>query len=89
MYGGAGVGAPVAVNLPCGPDGESMPCVSNGIFLVREGAERLAIMFRPSGIGLRETEMNLQVIAGSLRRAEAVLREIRTLAGERSVSAAS
>jgi hypothetical protein len=85
MYGNAGVGAPVAVNLPCGPDGETMPCVSNGIYLVREGAERLAIMFRPSGMGVRHTEINLQVIAGSLRRAETVLREIRALASERSV----
>ncbi|HEY6494097.1 MAG TPA: ATP-binding protein [Trebonia sp.] len=85
MYGNAGVGAPVAVNLPCGPDGQTMPCVSNGIYLVSEGDERLAIMFRPSGMGVRHTEMNLQVIAGSLRRAETVLREIRALASERSV----
>jgi len=59
--------------------------VSNGIYLVRDGAERLVIMFRPSGIGLLHTEMNLQVIGTSLRRAETVLREIRTLANERSV----
>jgi hypothetical protein len=84
-YGNAGVGAPVAMNLPCGPDGETMPCVSNGIYLVREGDERLAVMFRPSGMGVRHTEMNLQVVAGSLHRAETVLREIRTLASERSV----
>jgi len=85
MYFSAGVGAPVAVNMPCGPDGKTMPCVSNGIYLVKEGAERLAIMFRPSGMGVRQTEMNLQVIGGSLRRAETVLREIRALAAERSV----
>ena len=85
MYGRAGVGAPVAVNLPSGPNGETMPCVSNGIYLVRDGAERLAVMFRPSGIGIRHTEINLQVIAGSLRRAETALREIRTLAADRSV----
>jgi hypothetical protein len=84
-YRSAGVGAPVAVNLPCGPDGQTLPCVSNGIYLVRDGAERLAIMFRPSGMGMRQTEMNLQVIGTSLRRAETVLREIRTLANERSV----
>ena len=78
-------GAPVAMNLPCGPDGQTLPCVSNGIYLVRDGAERLAIMFRPSGMGVRHTEMNLQVIGTSLRRAETVLREIRTLANERSV----
>jgi hypothetical protein len=85
MYHSAGVGAPVAMNLPCGPDGQTLPCVSNGIYLVRDGDERLAIMFRPSGLGMRQTEMNLQVIGTSLRRAETVLREIRTLANERSV----
>src|ERR1700751_531571 len=36
-YGAAGVGAPVAMSLPCGPGGETLPCVSNGIYLVREG----------------------------------------------------
>jgi hypothetical protein len=85
MYGSAGVGAPVAMNLPCGPGGQTMACVSNGIYLVREGAERLAIMFRPSGLGMRHSEMNLQVIGASQGRAETVLREIRTLATERSV----
>jgi hypothetical protein len=40
-YDKAGVGAPVALSLPCGPDGQTMPCVINGIYLVREGAERL------------------------------------------------
>jgi len=85
MYRKAGVGAPVSVNLPSGPDGETLPCVSNGIYLVRDGAERLAIMFKPSGLGMRQTEMNLQVVGTSLRRAESVLREIRALANERSV----
>jgi ATPase family associated with various cellular activities (AAA) len=84
-YRNAGVGAPVAMNLPCGPDGQTLPCVSNGIYLVRDGDERLAIMCTPSGLGMRQTEMNLQVIGTSQRRAETVLREIRTLANERSV----
>jgi hypothetical protein len=75
----------VATNLPCGPDGQTLPCVSNGIYLVRDGAERLAIMCTPSGMGMRHTEMNLQVVGASLTRAETVLREIRTLANERSV----
>jgi hypothetical protein len=85
QYGRAGVGAPVAMNLPCGPDGKTMPCVSNGIYLVRDGAEQLAIMFRTSGIGVRNTEVSLQVTGASLSRAKAVLSEIRTLADERSV----
>jgi hypothetical protein len=84
-YGKAGVSAPVAMDLPCGPDGQTMPCVSNGIYLVREGDERFAIIFKPSGMTVRHTEMNLQVVGPSLRRAETVLREIRALASERSV----
>src|SRR5271168_2969577 len=58
IYSKAGAGAPVATNLPCGPDGETLACVSNGIYLVRDGAERLAIMCTPSGLGMRRTEMN-------------------------------
>ena len=85
QYRSAGVGAPVAMSLPCGPGGKTLACVSNGIYLVREGAERLAIMFKPSGMTVRHTEMNLQVVGTSLRRAETVLGEIRALASERSV----
>ena len=50
LFGDAGVGAPVTMNLPCGPDGQTRPCVSNGIYLVRDGADRLAIMFKASGL---------------------------------------
>ena len=84
-YASAGIGAPVTVNLPCGPDGQTMPCVTNGIYLVREDADRLAIMFKPAGLGMRDTEVNLQVIGTSQDRAEEVLREIRALAVEHSV----
>ncbi len=85
MYGRAGVGAPVTVTLPSGPGGATRPCVSNGIYLVRDGAERLAIMFRPSGIGMRASEVTLQVVGTSLARAEEVLGEISRLAHEKSV----
>jgi ATPase family protein associated with various cellular activities (AAA) len=85
MFGDAGVGAPLTMNLPCGPDGQTRPCVSNGIYLVRDGADRLAIMFKASGLGMRHTEVNLQVIGTSQDRAAEVLREIQVLARERSV----
>ena len=84
-FGAAGVGAPVSINLPCGPDGQTRPCATNGIFLVRDGADRLAIMFKHSGLGMRQTEVSIQVIGASQDRAEQVLREIRALANERSV----
>jgi hypothetical protein len=85
MYANAGVGAPVTMNLPCGPGGQTRPCVTNGIYLVREDTDRLAIMFKPAGLGMRHTEVNLQVIGTSQDRAAQVLREIRALALERSV----
>ena len=85
MYSEAGVGAPVMINLPCGPDGQTRPCVSTGIYLVRDGARRLAIMFKPAGMGMRHTEVNLQVVGTSEEHAAAVLEEIRQLAVERSV----
>src|SRR5271165_626046 len=44
-YSGAGIGAPISTNLPCGPDGQTRGCVSNGCYLVRDGDDRLAIMF--------------------------------------------
>jgi cell division protease FtsH len=84
-YGRAGVGSPVVMSLPSGPDGETRPCIAFGIYLVRDGASRLAIMLRPSGLGVRHTEVNVQVVGTSLGQAEAALREIRELANERSV----
>ena len=85
MFGGAGIGAPITINLPSGPDGQTRPCVSNGIYLVRDGTDRLAIMFKLAGLGMRHTEVNLQVIGTSQDRAEEVLREIWALAHEHSV----
>jgi cell division protease FtsH len=85
LFGSAGIGAPLTMNLPSGPDGQTRPCVSNGIYLVRDGADRLVIMFKAAGLGMRHTEVNLQVIGTSKRRAEEVLGEIRALADERSV----
>jgi ATPase family associated with various cellular activities (AAA) len=84
-YGRAGVGAPVIMSLPSGPDGQTRPTVAFGIYLVRDGATRLAIMLRPAGLGVRHTEVNVQVVGTSMGQAEAALREIRQLANERSV----
>jgi hypothetical protein len=80
----AGVGAPVTQNLPCGPDGQTRACVTNGLYLVRDGDDRLVIMFVPNAIG-RRAEVTLQVVGTSQEKAEQVLREIWRLARERSV----
>jgi len=85
MYSRAGVGAPVIMSLPSGPDGQTRPTIAFGIYLVRDGESRLAIMLRPSGFGVRHTEVNVQVVGTSVGQAEAALREIRELGNEHSV----
>jgi AAA+ superfamily predicted ATPase len=84
MYGSAGVGAPVTTNLPSGPDGETRACVSNGIYLVSDGDDRLVIMFLPTGMG-SYAEVQLQIIGPDQGKAEQVMREIWRLAAEHSV----
>jgi hypothetical protein len=83
-YSGAGIGAPISTNLPCGPDGQTRGCVSNGCYLVRDGDDRLAIMFLPSSAGNR-AEVRLQVVGPTQEKIERTLREIWQLAHERSV----
>ena len=83
-YSHAGIGAPVMSNLPCGPDGQTRACVSNGIYLVRDGDERLVIMFLPTAMGPR-AEVSLQIMGTDQGRVEQVLRDIWRLAHERSV----
>jgi hypothetical protein len=83
-YSSAGVGAPISTNLPSGPDGETTGCVSNGLYLVHDGDDRLAIMFLPSSAGNR-AEVRLHVVGPTQEKAERVLREIWRLAHERSV----
>jgi hypothetical protein len=83
-FGSAGIGAPVTQNLPCGPDGQTRACVSNGLYLVRDGEDRLVIMFLPTSMGIR-AEVTLQIVGTSPARAEQVLGEIWRLAHEHSV----
>jgi hypothetical protein len=83
-YSGAGVGAPISTNLPSGPDGKTTGCVSNGLYLVHDGDDRLAIMFLPSSQG-NHAEIRLQVVGPTQQKAERVLREIWELAHQRSV----
>ena len=84
QYGAAAVGAAITSALPCGPDGQTRGCVSNGIYLVRDGEDRLALVLLPSGIGPHQ-EVTLQVVGADQGHVERVLAEIRRLAVERSV----
>ena len=83
-FGTAGVGAPITTNLPSGPNGRTRACVTNGIYLVSDGDDRLAIMFLPTGMG-PHAEVQLQIIGTGQERVEQVMREIWRLAAERSV----
>ena len=84
MYGTAGAGAPITTNLSSGPDGQTRACVSNGIYLVTDGDDRLAIMFLPTGSG-QQAEVQLQIIGTGQARVEQVMREVWRLAAEHSV----
>jgi len=83
-FGTAGVGAPITTNLPSGPDGQTRSCVSNGVYLVSDGDDRLVIMFLPSGMGPR-AEVQLQIIGPEQDKVERVMREIWRLAAKHSV----
>src|SRR5215468_9914746 len=83
-YGHAGIGAPVMSNVPCGPDGQTRACVSNGIYLVRDGDDRLVIMFVPTSMG-PYAEVSLQIAGTDQGKVEQVLRDIWRLAHERSL----
>jgi hypothetical protein len=82
--GSAGIGAPGRTAQPCGPDGQTHACVSNGVYLVRDGDDRLAIMLIPTSTG-PGTEMNLQIVAADQGTADQILRDIKRLSGERSL----
>jgi len=93
-FASAGIGGVLTVAVPTGPDGQTHPCVSHGIYLVDDGCgnggpvdgrrARLAIVLQPVDRGPRP-EVVLQVTGPDQDRVQAVLREIRTLASERSV----
>ena len=88
-FGAAGVGGVLTIAVPTGPDGQTHPCVSHGIYLVDDGPldggrARLAIVLQPVDRGPRP-EVVVQVTGPDQDRVQAVLGEIRTLASERSV----
>jgi cell division protease FtsH len=83
--GRAGAGGVITTAVPCGPGGQTRSCVSNGIYLVHDADVPLAIMLQPSDRGPMHAEVLVHVVGADIRRAEAVLDEIRRLALERSV----
>jgi len=83
-FGSAGAGGVMTTAIPCGPDGETRACVSHGVYLVQDGEVRMAMVIQPVTRG-PDPEVVLQIAGSDQDRLDAVLGEIRRLAGERSV----
>ena len=83
-FGSAGVGGVMTTAIPSGPDGQTYACVSHGIYLVRDGGTRLALVLQPVTHG-PEAEIVLQIAGADKSRLDAILAEIGRLASERSV----
>ncbi|HSD81739.1 MAG TPA: ATP-binding protein [Solirubrobacteraceae bacterium] len=71
------------VTVPLGED-ESITCVQSGLWLVRDGEQRLVVMLNSVDFGPGE-RLSLEVMALERGRAEAVLRELGALMAERNV----
>jgi hypothetical protein len=82
--GSAGVGGVMTTAVPSGPDGQTRACVTHGIYLVRDGDDRLAILLQPV-TRPPFPEVVLQIAGANQDRLQEVLGEIRRLASERSV----
>lgn len=72
------------VNLSLSED-EVMTCVQRGLYLIRDGDERMALLFRgPTDFGHRR-QVSLEVMAGDRTRADAILAAIRTGIRDRNI----
>jgi hypothetical protein len=49
----AGAGGMITTAVPCGPGGQTRACVINGIYLIEDGEDRLAIMLQPVSRGIQ------------------------------------
>ncbi|HLK77607.1 MAG TPA: ATP-binding protein [Streptosporangiaceae bacterium] len=83
-FGSAGYGGVMTVAVPSGPDGQTHPCVSHGIYLVADGDARLAIVLQPVDRGPMP-QVVLQITGADQDRVQAVLGQIQALTSERSV----
>jgi hypothetical protein len=73
------------VNLPTGPEGEVRPCVECGLYLVTDGDDPVAMLFR-SGDDLRgRPQTTLEIAATRPERGAEIASEVRRLAVEHNV----
>jgi len=71
------------IEIPLG-EHEVVSCVESGLWLVRDGDDRLVVMLRATDFGTGE-QLGLEVMASARERAEAVIGELRRLMAERNV----
>jgi ATPase family associated with various cellular activities (AAA) len=83
-FGSASYGGVMTVAVPSGPDGQTHPCVSHGIYLVEDDGIPLVIVLQPVDRG-PFPQVVLQITGQDQGRIQAVLGQIQTLTSERSV----
>jgi hypothetical protein len=85
QLGGLRPGNAASVNLPCGPDGETRPCLRCAVLLVEDGGGRSALLVRgpepESGI----LETSVQLLSADAEVGAATLRAIRAAADAHNV----
>jgi len=74
-FGSASFGGVMTTAVASGPDGQTHPCVSHGIYLVDDAGARLAIVLQPVSRG-PNPEVVLQITGAEQDRIQAILGEI-------------
>lgn len=78
-------GNPATVNLACGPDGEVRPCQRCGIYLVREGDVRTALLLRGAAPEFGIEQVSVQIVSTDPVAGARAAAEIRAASVEHNV----
>jgi hypothetical protein len=82
---GLRTGSVAWTNLPAGPGGQVRPCVRCGLYLVREGEHRTALLLRGAEPQTGIEDVTLQLVSTAPEAAAQAARQIRALALEHNV----
>lgn len=86
LFGGAGFGeGPVEYANLTLDDGRVLACVQRGIYLVRDGEERLAVLVRGPNASAFSSKVHIEVMSIDRPQAERFLAEVRRSIWERNV----
>ncbi len=72
-------------NVPVGPDGETMACLSTAVVLVADGDDRIALLMRGADPQQDRNKVTVQVVASRPELATEVASRLRTLAVRHNV----